>query len=92
MPEQKMTYHEKLQMVKGEMAYRHWRPDRMKTFTYWEDFFHYDAIARIAAQAEAIRAFEKACTKCFVVGGIDAYLLEHGYIEPKTEDNEIYGQ
>lgn len=88
----KMTYEERLQYERSKLAYRKWRPDRKKDFRYWEEWFRNDAIAIVESQAEAIRSFaHSAFTGSYSSHAApltDSFLLEHGYIEPKTIDDE----
>ncbi|ACU61298.1 hypothetical protein [Chitinophaga pinensis] len=74
MPEQKMTYQER----KMKLAFN---------FDDMENADEYDAAAfTIEKQVEAIREFAKS--EGFHLEPIEIWLLEHGYIDPKTATHE----
>lgn len=86
MPEQKMTYQERLDSVIKELYY-------LPVERWGELGEHATAKLIIASQAEAIReAMMHAFESCGIYTEIakttiDWYILEYGYIEPKTEED-----
>lgn len=100
MPEQKMTYQERLQMAAQKHADK-WNNLVVDSDAGWTDADCLgDAAVTIAAQAEAIREYFDSMIFPTLnsfpnqVGWaaiqLDAYLLEHGYIEPKTGEQQTY--
>jgi len=82
MPEQKMTYQERWDKLANEYAIAHGNGDlgAHRINLYYEK----DARMAVAAQAEAIIwALQPYRTNGF----IDNLQLEHGYIEPKTDQD-----
>lgn len=73
MGNQTMTYQERKELEIGEFPY-----------------VDVDTLSEkcIDRQAEAIRLFHRYCKENVCIPDIDRYLLEHGYIEPKTKDDE----
>lgn len=75
MTKQKMTYQERVDDEVGEVS-------NSTEHYIWTQ----RAKRNIAAQAEAIREFAKS--EGFHLEPIEIWLLEHGYIEPKTDQDD----
>lgn len=77
MPEQKMKYIQRVAEMRDRMAAKN-------SFRIANIVFDPAAKEAVAAQAEAIRnALQPLVSDRY----IDNYLTDHGYIEPKTEDD-----
>lgn len=89
MPEQKMTYEERLDKTARKI---HAAGTCYAPYSPQYRGFDNEVAARdeIKRQADAIRDFANNCEFVEFLNhtSVDAYLLEHGYIDPKTEEDE----
>lgn len=84
---EKMTYQERIDITCDQMAYEQgnavrWNKDTIRAF------YSNRAKWRIEAQAEAVRAFVAQHDPYTDTYFCEKFLLEHGYIDPKTRDDD----
>jgi hypothetical protein len=93
---EKMTYQERVQKA-AQMHADKWNSKISYEEEYEASFTDADCIedgkVTVAAQAQAIRDACSDPTICHTNGTpMERYLLEHGYVEPKAEEDDRYNR